>query len=99
MSLEVFYTPRSRETLQSVYEFILNKFGSRSADKFASKADKIITLISEQPFMFRTFPLDENIRIALITRQCSLFYRVTEASVYLLFFWDNRQDPILRVDT
>ena len=94
MSLQVFYTPRSKETLQAVYDFIDNKFGIRSSDKFISKADKIIVLISEQPFMFRASTLDDKIRIALITRQCSLFYRITETSVHLLFFWDNRQDPI-----
>lgn len=95
MSLQVLYTPRSKESLQSVYNFILDRFGDRSAGKFVSKADKTINLISEQPFMFRTSDLDEKIRIALITRQCSLFYKVTETSVHLLFFWDNRQDPIL----
>ncbi|WP_370870439.1 type II toxin-antitoxin system RelE/ParE family toxin [Daejeonella sp.] len=95
MSLQVFYTPRSKESLESVYKFILDRFGERSASKFVSKADKTINLISQQPFMFKTSDLDEKIRIALITPQCSLFYKVTETSVHLLFFWDNRQDPIL----
>jgi plasmid stabilization system protein ParE len=95
MSLQVFYTPRSKESLESVYMFILDRFGKRSAGKFVSKADKTIDLISQQPFMFKTSTLDEKIRIALITPQCSLFYKVTEKSVHLLFFWDNRQDPIL----
>jgi plasmid stabilization system protein ParE len=95
MSLQVFYTPRSKESLESVYKFILDRFGERSAGKFVSKAAKTIDLISQQPFMFKTSTLDEKIRIALITPQCSLFYKVTETSVHLLFFWDNRQDPIL----
>lgn len=73
MSLQVFYTPRSKESLESVYNFILNRFGESSAGKFASKADKTINLLSQQPFMFKTSDLDEKIRIALITRQCSLF--------------------------
>jgi len=53
MSLEVFYTPRSKESLESVYKFILHRFGERSAGKFVSKADKTIDLISQQPFMLR----------------------------------------------
>lgn len=85
MSLQVFYTPRSKESIASVYNFILNRFGERSADKFASKADKTINLIAQQPFMFKSSDLDEKIRIALITRQCSLFYKITETSVHLLF--------------
>ena len=95
MSLQVFYTPRSKETLASVYNFIQNKFGTNSADKFAAKAEKTISLIAEYPFMFKASSIDENVRIGLISKQTSLFYRVTDSSIHLLFFWDNRQEPIL----
>jgi len=95
MSLQIFYTPRSKETLVSVYNFISNKFGVSSADKFISKAEKTIALIAEQPLMFKAASIDKNVRIGLITKECSLFYMVTDTSVHLLFFWDNRQEPIL----
>jgi plasmid stabilization system protein ParE len=95
MSLQVFYTPRSKETLASVYDFIQNKFGVNSADKFATKAEKTILLIAEYPFMFKASSIDENVRIGPISKQTSLFYRVTDSSIHLLFFWDNRQEPIL----
>ena len=95
MKLTVFYTPRSKETLTAVYHFINNKFGVRSADKFLLKAEKIISLVAEQPLIFKSSSIDENVRIALIAKQCSLFYLVTDTSVHLLFFWDNRQEPVL----
>jgi len=95
MSLQIFYTPRSKETLNSVYNFINNKFGHRSANAFVLKADKTIKLIAEHPLMFKASQIDENVRIGLITRQTSLFYRVTDTSIHLLFFWDNRQEPFL----
>ncbi len=94
MSFQIYYTPRSKETLLSVYEFILIKFGKNSADKFISKAEKTISTIAEFPLMFRSSIIDENIRIGLITKQTSLFYLVKETSIDLLFFWDNRQEPI-----
>ena len=95
MRLDVFYTPRSKETLASVYNLIHNKFGLRSANKFVLKAEKTIALISDYPFMFKASAIDESVRIGLISKQCSLFYRVTDTSVHLLFFWDNRQEPFL----
>ena len=93
MSLDIVYTPRSKETLKSVYDFINAKFGSGTADKFVSKAEKVVTLIAEYPLMFKASTIDKNVRIALITRQTSLFYQVTNNSIHLLFFWDNRQEP------
>jgi len=95
MSLQIFYTPRSKETLGSVYNFIQNKFGINSANKFISKAEKIIGLIAENPLMYKATTIDETVRVAFISKQTSLFYRVKDATIDLLFFWDNRQEPLL----
>src|ERR1700759_5143365 len=95
MSYAVVYAPEFRETLTSVYNFIQNKFGDKPADKFIKKAEKTISLIAEQPFMFKSSPIDENVRVGLITKQTSLFYRVTQTEIHLLFLWDNRQESIL----
>lgn len=95
MSLSVFYTPRAKETLQSVYSFISQKFGSKAANKFVVKAESTIALIAEQPFIFKASTIGPDIRVGLITRQCSLFYKVSANSIHLLFFWDNRQEPLV----
>jgi plasmid stabilization system protein ParE len=94
MSLPILYTPRSRETLLYVYNFISDKFGKTSARKFAVKVEKTISLIAEHPFMFKASDIDINVRVGHITKQTSLFYRVSDSSVHLLFFWDNRQEPM-----
>lgn len=94
MSLSVYYTPRSKETLASTYQFILEKFGVASANKFLLKSEKIVTLIAEHPLMFKASDIDQNVRVALINKRCSLFYRVTDIAIHLLFFWDNRQEPL-----
>ena len=91
MTLEIFYTPRSKETLLSVYHFIYLKFGRRSAEGFVKKTEKIIELIADHPLMFKASTIDKNVRVSLISKQTSLFYRVTDTSIHLLFFGDNRQ--------
>jgi len=95
MSLQVLYTPDSKETLISIYNFIEEKFGINSANKFVSSAEKTIKLIAEYPLMFKATTIDSNVRIGFISKQTSLFYRVTDNAIHLLFFWDNRQEPIL----
>jgi plasmid stabilization system protein ParE len=73
MTLQIFYTPRSKETLKSVYDFIGDKFGVNSADKFVIKAERVIALLAENPYMFKASTIDENVRIAFISKQTSLF--------------------------
>jgi len=91
--LAIFYTERAKETLTSVHLFIEGKFGVKTAIKFLLKADKIVKLIADQPYIFRTSSFENSVRVALISKQTSMYYRVTEDAIHLLFFWDNRQDP------
>ncbi|MVN20086.1 type II toxin-antitoxin system RelE/ParE family toxin [Mucilaginibacter arboris] len=84
MSLQVFYTPEAKETLQSVYHFIHTKFGLKAAEKFVWKAEKTIDLIAVHPLMFKSSTIDKNVRIGLISKQTSLFYRINDTAFVFL---------------
>lgn len=94
MGLKIIYTSEAKASLKAVYNFIRLEFGDKSANKFKAKAENIIELISSNPLMFKSTIISENIRVALIAKQCSLFYEVAQDHIGLLFFWDNRQDPL-----
>ena len=95
MSLKIVYTDDAEDTFAAIYNFIEDRFGSRSAEKFFDDVEKAILLIAENPLIFRASLFDLKIRIGFISKQTSLFYRVSEEAVTLLFFWDNRQEPSL----
>lgn len=95
MTLKVITTNRSRKTLSVIYKYIAGKFGINSANKFLVTVDKTVAQIAMQPYMFKATRIDEQVRVGFITKQCSLIYRVTDTEIHLLYFWDNRQDPIL----
>lgn len=63
MSLTIFYTPLSKETLLSVFNFIEEKFGARSAQDFITKANKTIKTISTQPYIFKASPISKNVSL------------------------------------
>lgn len=94
MSLSILSTQSSDETFIAIYDFIEIRFGKKSADKFLEKTENIILLIAEYPLMYKATSIDNNVRIAVISKQTSLFYRVTETSIHLLYFWDNRRDQL-----
>lgn len=95
MSFQIRTSPRSKFTSKSVYNFINNKFGNRAANEFILKTEKTLKLIAEYPYMFKASGIADNIRIGFITKQTSLVYMITDDAIYLLYFWDNRQEPIL----
>ena len=94
MALNILYTPKAKETFVLVYNLINEKFGVKIANNFLIKAERTIHLISEQPQMFKSSSISEDVRVAHFTKNTSLFYQVADQQINLLFFFDNRQEPL-----
>ena len=98
MALEIFYTDRAKETLNLVYIFLTENFGNAIAYKFIKTSEAKINLISKNPFIYKSSIIDASVRIALVNKHVSLFYQIKGNHIYLLFFWDNRQEPLFNTD-
>jgi len=94
MTLSVRWTDEARETFDIIVELIDTKWGFASAQKFVRSAQSTIDNISNQPYIFKA-SISKNIRKAYITKQTSMFYEVRNTEIILLYFWDNRQEPLL----
>lgn len=95
VDLQIEFTPRAKETLKSVFIFILEHFGEKAATKFKSQANKVIILAAKTPYMYKAANLNQNVRVGLITKHCSLLYEIADTKIILHAFWDNRQEPFL----
>ncbi len=93
MSLALIWTDEAIETFDGVVLFIENKWSKKEADKFVQRTQKILKLIADQPYMYKA-SLNNNVRQAIFTKQTSVFYEVHDEFITVLFFWDNRQEPI-----
>lgn len=94
MSLAIAWTDEAQETFNHTVNQIESKWGEVSAGDFVRSTHKTITIISTQPYLFSA-SLTSNIRKAVISKQTSMFYEVHSTHITILFFWDNRQEPIL----
>jgi plasmid stabilization system protein ParE len=95
VSLEIVFTPEARETLQSTITLIQIKWGNKSAEKFKADVIRIIKIISIQPYMFKASNIDYQVRQGFITKQTSVLYEIHDNHILILYFWDNRQEPIM----
>jgi plasmid stabilization system protein ParE len=93
MKLEIILTPTAKDTFLATISFIQLKWGNKSAEKFVEKTYRVLDTISQQPYIFKAHK-ESNIRKGIITKQTSIVYRVSANHIELLFFWDNRQEPI-----
>jgi plasmid stabilization system protein ParE len=94
MSLTLNFSRQAKETYFAIQSQLNDRFGQVVLEKFERKTVKTLDSILQSPLMFKSITDNPNIRKGLIHKNCSVFYEVKEHEIEILFFWDNRQDPI-----
>ncbi|MEO7211287.1 MAG: hypothetical protein ABIX36_00690 [Mucilaginibacter sp.] len=92
---ELIFTTQANETFDLMQEQIGAMWGENSVKEFDERVYYMLELISKSPFIYEALPKYPNIRKAPIHRNSSMFYKINETEVIILFFWDNWQDPML----
>ncbi len=95
MSLPITFSPLALEHLASLTDYIAEEWGTKASEKFKSNIKRTLKVISSQPYLAKASSLDADIRKAIISKQTSLFYQIHKEHIELLFFYDNRQEPII----
>lgn len=94
MGLEIIFSDEANETFESIGQQILIRWNENEVNEFRKRAYKVVVIISNSPLIFPAVNNIENIRKAFVHKNCSMFYRVSDTYIEILFFWDNRQEPI-----
>lgn len=94
MILPIFWTKEALETFDLVVEQIHIKWNEKETGKFIYKTQNLLNFISKQPYIFKASEIGNSVRKAVLSKQTSLFYRVEDKQIVLLYFWDNRQETM-----
>jgi plasmid stabilization system protein ParE len=92
MSMPVVWSPSALEEYSLILEYVEENWGLEAALNLLDATDQIISQIQEFPNLFPSSK-KKDIRKAVVSKQTSLIYRVTEEQIQILHLWDNRQDP------
>jgi plasmid stabilization system protein ParE len=94
MHFDVIFSDEANDTFESIGQQIGAKWGEKEVKEFRKRAYKVTEIISKFPLIFQAVNKTQNVRKAFIHKNCSMFYLVRDTYIEVLFFWDNRQDPI-----
>lgn len=92
--MEVRWSEEAESTFDTIYKFVEEQWGNSYAENLRIQTLKILSQIEKHPYSFKESEI-ENVRKAFIAKHTSLFYEVQSDSIILVFFWDNRQNPII----
>jgi plasmid stabilization system protein ParE len=95
VTLTLKFSRQAKETYAAIQSQLYNRWGQTVLEKFELRTVKTLDSILQSPLMFKSVADNPNIRKGLIHKNCSVFYEVKPTEIEVLFFWDNRQDPII----
>ncbi len=86
------WSPKAKEEYVLLLSYLREWYGTDAALRFLEQTEKVVEGIAVFPYSYPTSDKVISLRKAVITKQSSLFYRVTNSKIEILHFWDNRQD-------
>jgi plasmid stabilization system protein ParE len=95
VSLRFVFSKEALETYAAIQLQLFDRFGDKILKKFEQKTVKTLDLILISPLMFKAVAENPNLRKGIIHQNCSVYYEIKPNFIEVLFFWDNRQEPLL----
>jgi addiction module RelE/StbE family toxin len=93
MAKEIIWTKNALDDLKDIVDYLKQEWSQKSAEKFIDKCFTKIKILSHYPLIGLPSKKITNARRILISKQQSLYYRIDEDKIFLLDFFDLRQDP------
>ncbi|MGH9948515.1 MAG: type II toxin-antitoxin system RelE/ParE family toxin [Pyrinomonadaceae bacterium] len=90
---KLFWTDHALDQLSQTVLYLEENFTEREIQKLADRIEIVLRLVSENPRLFQESDYLKGVRRALVTKNNSLYYRVTDNRIEILSFFSNRQDP------
>ena len=90
---KIIWSDESLKNLDTLITYLEQNWTEKEIGKFLSNLDKRIKLISLNPLIFASTPKSRNIRRSVLSKQTSIFYRITDDSIEILSIFDTRQNP------
>ena len=93
MSKKVVLSSTAKEKLSDLLEYLEDNWSARVKNNFIKKLDRSIEKISLYP---QSCPESMKVRglcKCVVTKQTSLFYRITTEEIEIVTLFDTRQDP------
>ena len=95
--MNVEWTPQARSAVIETMIYIEETFGTKTMLEFAEAIAESEMYLARDPYMFKIEPLlegrAETYRCFNVKKINKIIYRVGENSVYVVDFWNLRQNP------
>ncbi len=91
--MTIVFTDQSIAQSQVIAFYILNHFTRRELERYYKLLTKFEKKVTIFPEMYPQNGKDKNLRRAVLSKQLSVFYRISSTKITVLSILDNRMSP------
>ena len=95
MSLAIKFAVEAEETYDSIVSQLRERWGDKFVLKFEDKVSQVVAIIAQTPLIYPIAKENTETRKCVLYKNCSMYYKVNDDNIEIVYFWDNRQDPII----
>jgi len=92
MGYKLFWTEEAIQNLKNIIYYLTNEWTLREVDNFKEKLSKQIDLIKKYPRMFPVSTVQPRLRKAVLSKQTSIFYEISDNEIYLTYIHVNHKN-------
>ena len=89
----VILSKRASRKLKNLFTYLETKWSIKVKSEFAFKFDKGIRNIRKYPMSCKQSDKVKGLRMLVLTKQTSVFYRFDDKAIYVVTIFDTRMDP------
>ena len=86
------WSDESIKNLEEILDDIKFKWTDKEVDHFKSKLSHQLDLIIQNPHMFPASTIKPELRKAVLSKQTTIFYQITDDIIYLTYLHINKKD-------
>lgn len=93
--MEIIWSAKAKITFFKVLDYLDKNWTKKEIRQFILRTELVLNTIKKNPGIFPVSSKQKNIRKAIVDKNNSFFYEVDsyKQKIYLLTFFDNRQNP------
>ncbi len=90
---KLIWSDEALSNLKNILVYLEENWTQKEIKKFAVLLDRQLIRIQNNPFLFAESSNHSQIRKSVLTKQVSIYYRISENEIHLISLFDNRQNP------
>lgn len=93
MAFKITISSKAINQLNKIFDYLLENWSEKVASEFIRKFDSKLSYISQNPQSYPITTFRNDVRKCVVTKQVSLYYKITKDIARVIFVFDTRQSP------